>query len=202
MQPRRAVRVDDALGIARRAARVTHRRGTVLVVDVPLDRRRGGQQVLVLQQLGSGAGLGELALRPSSITTMCLTVSNVSTNGHSDTEQRLVDEDHLVLGVVDDVRQLIGEEPDVQRVQHATATGRGEVELEVTCRVPRKRGDASARGDTEGVEHAAQPPGSRRPIAVGEHDPVRSRSPSPPPSWGTVARHDRRDAAARAADPA
>ena len=44
VQERRAVRVDDALRVARGAARVGHRRGAVLVADVELDRlgRRAG----------------------------------------------------------------------------------------------------------------------------------------------------------------
>ncbi len=39
-------------------------------------------------------------------------------------QERLVDEDHLVLGVVDDVRELLGKEPDVERVQHPPGAGR------------------------------------------------------------------------------
>ncbi len=39
VQERRAMRVDDTLGVARGAARVAHRRGEGLVVDVELDGR-------------------------------------------------------------------------------------------------------------------------------------------------------------------
>ena len=46
-------------------------------------------------------------------------------------QERAVDEDHLVLGVVDDVGQLIGEQPDVEGVQDPPGARRGEVQLEV-----------------------------------------------------------------------
>ena len=48
VQVRGAVGVDDALGVARGAARVAHRRGPVLVLDVEVDGVGGGQQVLVV----------------------------------------------------------------------------------------------------------------------------------------------------------
>ena len=82
-------------------------------------------------------------------------------------EQRAVDEDHLVVGVVDDVGQLFGEQPDVEGVQHPAGARRGEVQLQVAVGVPRERGDASVGGDAEGVEHAAEAPGAVGPGPVG-----------------------------------
>ena len=54
--------VDDALRVARGAARVTHARRTVLVVDVELDRLRGGEQVLVVQEVVAVEVGGDVAL--------------------------------------------------------------------------------------------------------------------------------------------
>ena len=71
-------------------------------------------------------------------------------------EQRAVDEDHLVVGVVDDVRELLGEQADVQRVQHPAGARRGEVQLEVAGGVPGERRHPTVGGDPERVEHAAE----------------------------------------------
>ena len=67
-------------------------------------------------------------------------------------DQRVVDDDDLVLGVVGDVDELLGEQPDVQRVQHGAHRGDREVGLEVLGVVPlegrrpagRRRSRASA----------------------------------------------------------
>ena len=58
--------------------------------------------------------------------------------------ERVVDDHDLVLGVVDDVRELLGEQPDVQRVQHRAEARDREVRLEVLLRVPAERADAVA----------------------------------------------------------
>ena len=53
--------VDDTLGSAGGARRVAHRRGTVLVLDVELDREGRIQQGFVPVDLGTTVELGELA---------------------------------------------------------------------------------------------------------------------------------------------
>ena len=80
--------------------------------------------------------------------------------------QRPVDEHDLVLGVVGDVCQLVGEQADVEGMQHATRARNGEVELEVTGRVPCERRDACVGREPECVEDAAQPAGALGPRAV------------------------------------
>ena len=57
-------------------------------------------------------------------------------------DQRRVDDDHAVLGVVDDVDELLGEQPQVQRVQHRAHARHGEVGHQVLGVVPHERGDA------------------------------------------------------------
>ena len=42
---------------------------------------------------------------------------------------RAINKDHLVIGVVHDIGQLLREQPDVQRVQHSTGTWSGEIQL-------------------------------------------------------------------------
>src|SRR5206468_8122780 len=46
-------------------------------------------------------------------------------------DEDVVDEDHAILRVIRDEGDLVGEEPDVQRVQHPPRGGNREVELEV-----------------------------------------------------------------------
>ena len=52
---------------------------------------------------------------------------------------RGVDDDDLVLAVVNDVGQLLGEEPDVQRVEHRPHRGDGQIGLQVLLVVPGER---------------------------------------------------------------
>jgi hypothetical protein len=111
---------------------------------------------------------------PSSIITRCLTFSNVGSSGAKQGEQRTVDEDHLVVGVVDDVGELLGEQADVEGVQDSPRARRGEVELEVAGGVPGERGHAPVGGDPEIVEHPAELAGAGCPLPYV----VRSR-PSP-----------------------
>ena len=75
----------------------------------------------------------------------------VSVTGHDDEvlhrlqfgNQRLqygdevwVDEDDLVFGMVDYVDQVLGEQPDVYRVEHRTHGWRGEIDLQMPVGVP------------------------------------------------------------------
>ena len=103
---------------------------------------------------------------PSSITTTCLTVAKLGTSGNSSGRERPVDEDHLVLGVVDDVGELLGKEPDVEGVEDPSSAWSGEVELEVAAGVPRERAHPALIADAERVEQAAEPAGASRPLLV------------------------------------
>ena len=94
---------------------------------------------------------------------MWRTVSNVSSSGQSSPSQRPVDEDHLVLGVVDDVGELLGEQPDVERVQHPAAARRGEVELEVAGGVPAEGGDPAVGARCRGRRARRRGGGCARP---------------------------------------
>ncbi len=166
VQPGRAVRVHHALGVARRAARVAHRRGLVLVEARPLDRRRGREQVLVVVQLGR-PGLGRLVAATVVGHHHVADGLERLEQGPQQPGQGPVDEDDLVLGVVHDVGDLLGEEPDVECVQHPTRARCGEVELQVAGGVPTEGGDAPVCGDAQLVEHPAEAPGPVGPLAVG-----------------------------------
>ena len=81
-------------------------------------------------------------------------------------QRRAVDEHDVVLGVVRDVDLLLGEQPDVERVQHAAGARGGEVELQVRRGVPHERPDASVGRDAA-VQRRGEPP--------HPHGPVRHR---------------------------
>jgi hypothetical protein len=73
-----------------------------------------------------------------------------------DRNQRVVHEDDLILTVVDDVGQLLREQPDVERVQHRAQAGHAHVDLEVLLRVPHEGGYAIAIVDAELAQRLAE----------------------------------------------
>jgi hypothetical protein len=73
-----------------------------------------------------------------------------------DGQHRRVDEDHPVLPVVDDVGQLLREQPQVERVQHRSHGRHREVGLQVLLGVPQQRADAVALADAEAGQRAGQ----------------------------------------------
>ena len=112
VQVGRAVRVDDALGVAGGAARVTHGGGGALVELGPFEARLlGGQEALVGERLAEGRGVA-LPRHDDRLDRL-----EVVLDGGQQRDQRRVDDDHAVLGVVDHVGQLLGREADVQGVQ-------------------------------------------------------------------------------------
>ena len=54
--------------------------------------------------------------------------------------------------MVDDVRQLLREQADIERVQDCSGAGDGEVELKVALVVPGKRGHPISLLDAEAAE--------------------------------------------------
>ena len=90
-----------------------------------LDGLGGGQQRPRSRGPMPAGRRGSRRRPPSSITTMWRHGLEGADQGPQQPEQRAVDEDHLVLGVVDDVGELLGEQADVEGVQHpARCTGR------------------------------------------------------------------------------
>ena len=166
VQERRTVGVDDALRISRRAARVTHARCSVFVVDSELDGVGGREQLLVIEEFVAVEVGRDVALAVVHQHEVLQVLERGQQRGEQ-AEQRTVDEDHLVVGMVDDVGELLGEQPDVERVQDAPGARGGEVELEVAGGVPGEGGNTAVGGDAETVEYTTEFAGARRPLAVG-----------------------------------
>ena len=70
-----------------------------------------------------------------------------------------IEEQVSVLGVVDDVGDLLRKQPRIDRVQHRPRAGDAVVELQVAVAVPRERGDAIA-GLAPTASPARWPPAS------------------------------------------
>ena len=82
-------------------------------------------------------------------------------------QRRGVDEDHAVFGVIDDVGELRGKEPDVERVTHGPATGNAEVHLKMLVVIPGERADAVTRFDPETGQRRGQLPAASMQIGIG-----------------------------------
>ena len=80
---------------------------------------------------------------------------------------RAVDDDHLVLGVVHHVGQLLGEQPDVEGVEHRPHRGDRQVGLEVLLVVPGEGAHPVAGADAEPAQGRGQPLGARRHLGEG-----------------------------------
>jgi hypothetical protein len=73
----------------------------------------------------------------------------------------------LVLGMVDDVRQLLGMQARIDRVQHRAGTGDRVIRFHVAVAVPGQRGHALAHRHAEPAERVGQPARSCVAVAVG-----------------------------------
>ena len=80
--------------------------------------------------------------------------------------QGRVDDDDLVLGVVGDVDQLVGGQPDVEGVQHRAHGRDGQIGLEVLGVVPHEGADALVAGDAQGAQRIGQPGDTGAQLAV------------------------------------
>ena len=144
-------------GIAGRAGRVAHRGGGALVGIGQLARRLPSSRSATRIR-GSRRRTGFVA--PTTMTIGTLTLGfTCSQSG----QQAFVHEDRAILGVVDDVGELVGVEAEVERVEHAAHQRDAEVGLEVRAVVPAERGDAVAGRDAEIEQDPGEAAG-----AVGE----------------------------------
>ena len=138
----RAMRVDDALRLPRGAARVAHRRRRALV-DVPVGERLGvgrREQLLVLDRAGrrlAGADRDHVLEADAVLERL------------DERPQRLVGDQDAIAGMRRDVGEVVGVEPQVERVRDEAADRSAEVGLQVLVVVPRERRDAVAVDEAE-----------------------------------------------------
>ena len=120
--------VHNPLRVARCATGVTHACCQVFVGDTKLDARCPLQQRLVVVHLKTLNAVGH-------ITLTVVHDHQVFHRGErwqqwrNQCEQRSVDKDDFVFGVIDDVRQLLGKQTNVECVCNTTRAWWGEVQL-------------------------------------------------------------------------
>ena len=153
----RAVRVQHPLGPAGGAARVAHRRRRVLVELGELESRVAAcHQLLVVERSLALAG----AVRHQDLALGALEARHRR-------RQRGVEEDQAVVRVLDDVAEVLLEQPDVERVEHGARARHREVELQVAERVPGEARDPIAGPHSQPGERAGQAPGPLDDPSVG-----------------------------------
>ena len=97
--------VKDALRVARRAAGVAERGGSAVVdLGVVEPALLGGQQLLVAQDVG-----GERACVAVADHDVALDALERAGHGREQPDERVIENDDPVLGMVDDVGELLGE---------------------------------------------------------------------------------------------
>ena len=149
------MRIRDAFRVAGRPRRVAHRGGASFVDLRPREARLLGREQLFVSKDVAGQST-RVAFRRAGHDVR-LDGLEVGCDARKQGNEGIVDDDDLVLGVVDDVRQLVREEPQVQRVHHSAHTRNGEIRLEMLLRVPAERSDAVAGFDAESLQCGREP---------------------------------------------
>ncbi len=153
-----AMGVDHALRMPRGARRVTHARGVGLIDPRPLGHRPGlRHQRLVVQRAGRDLGVGSVPHHDDVPDA-----PEISPDRLEDGPEARIDDQDLVLGVVDDVGDVLGRQPEIDGVEHGAHQRRREVHLQVAVRVPRQCAHPVARPDPKGGQRSRQ---TRRAVA-------------------------------------
>ncbi len=141
MQHGGAVRIQRPLRIAGRARRVAQAGGGVLVEQRPgvLGALRG-QQVFVAQHRHAGGR----HVRAVGHRHPALDVRAMRREALDQRHEGQVEEDVLIIGVVDDVGDLVGEQARIDGVAHRARARHAIVDLQVPVAVPGQRADALA----------------------------------------------------------
>ena len=152
MQAQRPVRIHHALGLAGGARRVTHPRRLPLVNLGEVVRGIGEREhVLVIararRQRRAGGPDDDHVLDGRALPEL-----------EEQGQQRLVHDAGAVAGVRRDVRQVVGVQAEVERVQHHAARRHAVVRLQVLRAVPRERGHAIAVTEPERPQPTRQLP--------------------------------------------
>ena len=161
----RAVRVEHALGIARRARGVAERRGGLLVEVRPLQRAGLARDQFFVAEQVRDLAVGRHVCAVGHHHDMLHRLER-GEHAFDDRQQVQVDEDDLVFGMVGDVAHMLRREARIDRVQHGAEAGDAEVELEMAIGVPGQRADAVAELDAEALERFGKLLGTLLRVAI------------------------------------
>ena len=165
VQVRRAMRIQHTLRVACCSAGVTHARCQVFVGDVEFNSRCSLQQFFVVVHLITIYRLRYVAfavVHDDQVLHSCKRWQQRS----DQCEQRTINENHFVFGVIHDVGKLLGEQPNVQRVSNSTCARWRKVQLEVSCGIPCKRGNATILRNAQLVQYSTKLTRARSPFAI------------------------------------
>ena len=143
MQQRRAMAVQHALGIAGGAGCVAQRGRGVLVELGPVEIVvLGGEQLFVAEQVRdrNGRHVRAVGHRDPALDALAC-----RSEPFDERRERQVEEAMAILGMIDDVSELVGKQARIDGVDHRARAGHRVIELEVAIAVPRERADAIAR---------------------------------------------------------
>ena len=160
MQHERAMRVQHALRSPRGSRRVAHHRGRLLIDLVEV-----GAILLPRQQLAEvERSVGQVIVIADHDDA---TVADARSHGLERGPEHLVDDDDRVVCVIDDVAELVGMQPDVQRVEDGARRGDTVVGLQVRHVIPAEGGHAITAADAERAQRGRQAAGVAEALAVG-----------------------------------
>ena len=155
VQHRRSVVKQHALGVAGGPAGVAERaRGPLVELGPPIARVARLDQLLVAQ------GVGQLRGHVRAVGHHDDVAERRPIPGELCDQRRegQVAKQRAVLGVVDDVGDLLGEQPRVDGVANSAHRRDAEIKLQVPVVVPRDRRDAVALADPQVGQRAGEPP--------------------------------------------
>src|SRR5215471_8224235 len=135
--------VEGALGLAGGAGGVAERGRSPLIELRPHEIRvLGIDQSLVTRKLGEAGGrLGALRRHQHNPAVL----RKLRSQPLDQRDEAGVDEEKPVAGVIDDVDDLVVEQPGIDRMANRADTGDAVIELEVAKGVPGERADPVAR---------------------------------------------------------
>ena len=166
VQVARTMAVDDAFGVAGGAAGVAHCGRGVLVDVRPVEFvRLAGHDVGVAQHgLARFFQRGDVAVADRDHGVHRLEVGEYR---RQHVGQRQIDQHHLVFGLVGDVHDLLGEQPDVEGMQHRAHRRHRQIRRQVFGVVPHEGGDPLVAGDTDAPQRIRQLRGVLTDLGVG-----------------------------------
>ena len=156
----RPMAVEHALGMSGRPGGVAEPGRVVLV-----DARRGKVRKLRFDQLlvVDGALRRRLAVSPDDDVARL----HLRTDALPQSPQHVVDDHHRIVGVIDDVRDVLHGKPRVERVQHPAAERNREVGLQMAAVIPGEGGDALAGFHAQARERIGELLGAAVEVPIG-----------------------------------